>query len=365
MNNNSTTTARSTATLPHVLAICLWLMLALLFRDGQADVVSHHPETLDTVSAATVSDPASPRLNILYHRRFQNSYGVSITEQRLIEAFASEQGLNPVWIELAESWQLLPALIEGRGDVIIGQGDDLNAGIADDIRKLEPWAVSMQQVVARQDSARINKLQDLAFRQVALKQSSPVWDVIEDLKQQQAGMDIVMIPESMPEQEILERVEIGQYDVAVLDSLYLKDVLAQHDALAVVYSLSDPKPMVWAVREEAGELHLALNTYLKKYLLALNLTDVAREDLPVMQEKRSIRLITYQSPTNLYYKNGEIVGFEYKLLKRFARQNAMRVDLVIADSHDEMKTLLLEGKGDVIAASLPRQSVEDGNDLAY
>lgn len=348
---------------PHWFAGVLWCLLAFMARDVAA--VSEQSSMDDNFNDYVVeADTQSTALRVLYYRQFQNSLGLSDVERRLIEAFAAEHELTPEWIEVDQPWQLMNRLLEDEGDVIAAHGDELIAGMQGKVSMLEPWEVSLQQVVARQDSARINKPEDLAYRQLALKQSSPVWDLINQLMESHPGMDIIPIPESMPEDEILELVKTGEYDLTVMDSLYLKSYLPEHSELAAIYDLTEAQQMAWFVRKDDPELQQSLSTYLKKYLLAMNLSDIARDDLPAMQEKRSIRLITYQSPTNLFYRNGEIVGFEYELLNRFAKQNQMRVDLVLADSHEEMSSLLLEGKGDVIAASLPRQSLTS-KELAY
>jgi len=353
----------------HGFAGLLWLLLVLLFNDVTADSgVSIYAYDFKDRPAVTEAVDVSPdeqaSLRVLYHRKLRNTLGITESEQRLVEAYAAESGLVTQWIEVDEPWQLLNLLLEDHGDLIVAQGDALAVGMNDQVQLLEPWATSAQQVVARQDSARIDKNEDLAYRQIALKRSSPVWGKLTGLMEDLPGMDIVTIPESMTEEEILNQVKTGKYDLTVMDSLYLKSYLPEYVELSAIYNLTEEQQMSWVVRRQAGDLYQSLSTYLKKYLLALNLSDVSREDLPAMQEKRSIRLITYQSPTNLFYKNGEISGFEYKLLKRFAKQNKMRVDLVLAKSHEEMKTLLLEGKGDVIAASLPRQSMNT-EELAY
>ncbi|MDX1518943.1 MAG: transporter substrate-binding domain-containing protein, partial [Gammaproteobacteria bacterium] len=343
----------------------LWCFLVLLFADVNAAPGTAAP-VIDQrdIAAPVAGDELSvfadspTTLRILYHRKFRNTLGITETEQRLIEAYAVEHGLEPLWIEVDKPWQLLNYLLEDQGDIIVGQHEGLAAGIQGPVRMLEPWAVSMQQVVARQDSARINKIEDLAYRQLAIKRSSPAWNKVNALKDKFPGMDIVTIPESMSEKEILALVKTGQYALTVMDSLFLDGYLPEHPELAAVFNLTDKRQMSWFVRDSGENLRQSLSTYLKKYLLALNLSDVSREDLPAMKEKKSIRLITYQSPTNLFYREGEIVGFEYELLNRFAKQYRMRVDLVLASSHEEMKTLLIEGKGDVIAASLPRRSLK-------
>jgi membrane-bound lytic murein transglycosylase F len=87
-----------------------------------------------------------------------------------------------------------------------------------------------------------------------------------------------------------------------------------------------------------------------------------REDLAQLRERRVLRLITAPGPVNYYVSRGRLKGFEYDLVRRFAERNQMRVDVVTADSLEEMRRLLLAGRGDLIAASLPAEAA--GADLA-
>jgi len=133
---------------------------------------------------------------------------------------------------------------------IVAQGDALAVGMNDQVQLLEPWATSAQQVVARQDSARIDKNEDLAYRQIALKRSSPVWGKLTGLMEDLPGMDIVTIPESMTEEEILNQVKTGKYDLTVMDSLYLKSYLPEYVELSAIYNLTEEQQMIL---EEAKE----------------------------------------------------------------------------------------------------------------
>jgi len=89
--------------------------------------------------------------------------------------------------------------------------------------------------------------------------------------------------------------------------------------------------------------------------------DVRLEDLPKIQERKILRVITYQSPGNYFFKNGKMHGFEYGLIRKFAKSKRLNVDVVLANSHEEMRELLLRGDGDIIAASLPENSMHDEN----
>lgn len=319
--------------------------------------VQHDGPAVDRVTYDIDGIAASGKLRVLYTA--DNSYSVSTTsvERLMLERFAQEHNLVLEWIASKSQWNLLPDLVAGKGDVIIGQGQSIAGGMNDKLLFTSPWIASRQQVVVRSNTTRINSLDDLVSRQVALKKSSPVWHLIEDLATSNPTMDIEVIPDSMTQEQIMARVISGQYDLTVCDSDFLTDYLPQHPELSVAYNVTSGEPKAWAVHASAEKLQIALNQFLNKNHLEFNVARVHLDDLPVMLERKILRLITYKSPVNYYFSNGGFHGFEYELIKKFAKAHKMRVDVVLANNHEEMQQLLLNGDGDIIAAALPTNSI--------
>jgi membrane-bound lytic murein transglycosylase F len=177
---------------------------------------------------------------------------------------------------------------------------------------------------------------------------------MEEIKTHYPRMDLVEIPSSLNNEMILQRVTTGQYDVTVMDSIFLATYLPNHPELSVAFDITDERSMAWGVRSNDTELHTALNQFLNKNHLTLGVEKVYLDDLPNIQQRHVLRVITYQDPSHYYLHEGKLYGFEYELVKKFAEARRLRVDVVLASSHQEMLDLLLQGKGDVIAASLPK-----------
>ena len=303
---------------------------------------------------------AGDQLRILIHKN-SNDETFAGEEQAMIEQFASQSGLKVVWLVVEHPWQLIPKLLSGQGDIIVGQGVSITGGMTGQVKFTSAWTNIGQQVVVRTDTTEINSLENLQSRQVALKKSSPHWDLIADMAKQHRGMDLLVIPEYVDQETVMQRVATGQYDVTIADSTFLENYLPQHKELTAAFDLSDKQIKAWAVHPQAQQLHNELNRFLNKNHLHMRLADIHLNDLPNMQNRKVLRVITYQSPANYYFDGGRLKGFEYDLVKKFAKSKDMRVDMVLAKSHNEMQELLLQGKGDIIAASLPSQSIEDKN----
>ncbi len=72
-------------------------------------------------------------------------------------------------------------------------------------------------------------------------------------------------------------------------------------------------------------------------------------DLPQIVEKGELRVITMENSQAYFVSGDEDMGYEYDLVRNYADHIGVQVRLIVAQSIDEMKTLLLDGQGDVIA----------------
>jgi len=291
----------------------------------------------------------------------KNTAGQTIAQKErvLIEQFAKENQLTTEWHAVEEEWQLMSALINGHGDIVIGQGESLASGITDQIKFTYTWGTTCQQVVVRTDTTQIKRLEDLFVRQIALKKSSPSWPTLEKYLAENPAMDLVAIPEATDLEEIMMRITSGEYDLTIVESDYLGQYLPQHPEVSVAFDFSKAESRAWAVRYDAEILQNRLDEFLNKNHLSMIVADVRLDDLPKIQERKILRVITYQSPGNYFFNNGKMHGFEYGFIKEFAESKKMNVNVVLANSHEEMRELLLSGDGDIIAASLPENSLRD------
>ncbi len=305
------------------------------------------------------------RLRILVQKQASSLDRQNSTGWKLIRQYMREQGLQADWIEVDQAQLLYTYLHQGKGDIILRAGASSYQDRPQQVQLTLPWGISQQQVISRSDTGRIRKLEDLGTRQIAVKASSPILGILQAQTEINPAMDLIIIPDTINTKSILQRVAAAQYDVAVLDNLAVEPYLPQFLSLDVAFNITDAKTMSWAVSASAKELRASLNGFLDRQYLQSDIARSYQEDLPALQRRKLLRLITYQSPVNYYVRGGKLKGFEHDLVKRFAESHQMRLEIVIADSHAEMEALLLTGKGDVVAASVPRQSFDDNEQLAF
>lgn len=316
----------------------------------------------DPATARQHAAAAATRLRVLFIRGPDGASTVNATERALVAQYARGHGLTPVWsaVSAARAYRQLRA--DG-ADVLLGVRGSQPA--PDGIARTLSWGMSRQQVVGRADTGRIRSQSDLYTREIAAKRSSPVWPELQRLARSHPTMGLVRISETESPKVVLNRVSTGRYDLAVLDSLTLQSLLPGFLDLRVSYNLTEGDALSWAVRDDDPELLSSLNQFLNRKHLEIDVARTYRDDLPGLRERKTLRLITCPDAVDYYFDYGRLKGFEYDLVKRFAESHGMRLDVVVAHSHEEMKKLLLEGRGDVVAASLPEDSFGIESRIAY
>lgn len=311
------------------------------------EAVSAEAEDADTLRVLTLHQPRQPRQPAL-----------ATAEIHLLKAYARAMQYNLHWVLVDSRRQLLPALQAGHGDLIAGQDKSIRAAMQGEVEFTRPWTVSRQRVVARRGASNFNSLADLAARQVAVPAASPALALLQAYAIDNPQMDLIKVGSQQSRIDILRKVAHGEYDLAVIDDAFLAEYLSGYPNLSVVFDLPDAENQVWAMHPDNSELHVSLDRFLSREALSRSVDDVRFEDLPKITERRILRVITYQSPANYYLAdNGELRGFEYELIRRFAEQRGLRVEVVVAPSQQDMVRWLLEGRGDLIAASVPAASV--------
>lgn len=85
--------------------------------------------------------------------------------------------------------------------------------------------------------------------------------------------------------------------------------------------------------------------------LTLSLSEPIYRDLAEIKQSGVLRMITSYSSGAYFLHKGIQVGFEYELVREFAKENDLALEVIIAGPDDNPYDLLYEGVGDVIAAS--------------
>jgi membrane-bound lytic murein transglycosylase F len=272
-------------------------------------------------------------------------------EQTIAQGFAEAQGLKPVMVYVDGVGELIPALVEGRGDVIA-----TNLTITESRKEQVGYSVPVhfvrEQLVGSEGQARVENLKALAGKTVGAQPSTSFWETLQGIKEKVSGMKLEALPEDLTTDEILDMVSAGAIDYTVEDSNVITATLAYRDDIAVLRDLTGERPVAWAVRPDSPDLLAALNRYLNAHHLTNLDQPVMLGDLDAIKKRGVLRMLTRNSGATYFLWRGQLLGFEYEMAKRFAERQGVRLEVVVPPSHEELIPWLIEGRGDFIAAFL-------------
>lgn len=271
-------------------------------------------------------------------------------EAELASMFAKQLGLRPEWVFVERFDQLIPLLLEGKSDIIVGNMT-VTETRKQDIAFSVPVAIVKEQVVMRANDI-LKAPKDLVGRRIAVQESSAFWETAQALQKKYPGIHVQTVPEDIPIEAIINGVADNTYDVTIADSNYVQEILAYQEQLKSTFAVSGDRAIAWGVRPDAKQLKQALNHFINQQKLSFVQQPLYKEDLPKLKQRKVLRVITRNNAANYFLWRGELLGFEYELAKKFAKQQGLRLQMVVPPSRDNLLQWLVQGKGDLVAASL-------------
>ncbi len=181
-------------------------------------------------------------------------------EYELAREFARKQGLRLEIVVPPRHEDLLPWLLEGKGDIAAGFLTITEKRKAAGIAFSRPYHHTTELVVSRTgDKPRASE--DLAGRTIAVRRSSPYWQTLEKLRANGIALQLAAAPEEMETEEIIAKVAEGKYDLTVADNHILDIELTWRDDVEAAFPLREEVSNAWAVRPENSELLKAVNHF--------------------------------------------------------------------------------------------------------
>lgn len=268
-------------------------------------------------------------------------------ELELLEAFARAEGRTLVQVPVPTFGELIPSLLAGKGDVIAA-----GLTVTDERKKQVAFTRATRSVnellVAKADATGLPKNKEaLSGRVVTIPAGSAFASTLR-------GVDGVTIDEKsglLAPDQLARDVAIGAVALTVIDHLRFEVIRQYLPGLVALFPLATGRGIAFAVRPNDTALRSKLDTWL--LTRALTLEDASStDDLPAMKKRGTLRVLTRNNAVSFYLYKGNREGFDYELIKAFAKRQGLFLEVVLAPSYDELVPMLKAGKGDVIAASL-------------
>lgn len=270
--------------------------------------------------------------------------------RQLAEKFAHSRRLEPQWVYVDSFAELIPALVQGRGDVIASNFSrtDARAGQVAFTRALQ---YVRELLVTRNSDARPGQAGAEPLR-VAVRRGSAFAQTLS-ADERRDRYSITYLDEPIEHDDLLAAVASGAYPATVIDSNLADALLPSYPALVASTELESQRAIAWAVRREAPQLKRELNEFFTaEHVLASQHRERPLRDWAEIQQSGTLRVLTRNHPASYFIWRGELMGFDYDLLRQFAREHKLRLSMVVPGPDVDLAEALNSGMGDVVAASL-------------
>jgi membrane-bound lytic murein transglycosylase F len=270
-------------------------------------------------------------------------------DRDLAEDFARRQGLKLeiVWVERRHD--ILDELLAGHGDVA-ATGLTVTPERAARVSFTDPIVIVDELLIGRKGTKNPPRAPtDLAKRTVSI----PTGSVFEAslAKLEVPGIRVEQVLGAVQQSELIGEVHRGERELAVVDSNVWDAERAWNPGAQALFPIARKRSIAWAVHPEAKQLKAALDLFIQQRALIAHAERTWSGDLAHVKKHRVLRVLTRNNAVSYFLLRGEAAGFDHDLMKRFADGLDVRLQMVVPPSHADLVPWLLQGKGDVIAAS--------------
>lgn len=266
----------------------------------------------------------------------------------LIKRFAKKHNLEIEWISAKTLSEMFEDLETYYADVI-----PRNLTVTDSRKSRFNFTKPIhkgQEVLIGRANAKPIKPNDV-YKVSVPKQTA----YVDSIKASHPHWHIDLLDESLNADEIANAIVEEKIDYSILDQRDFEILLSYRKDVKKLATLDGDKYLAWAVARNNPTLLEKLNQFITYSHASRAQQKLRTHDLTIIKQNRqALRMITRNSPETYFLWRGDLMGFEYELMKKFAQEQDLRLEVIVADSLEEMTQLLSAGKGDLIAAGLSR-----------
>ena len=265
------------------------------------------------------------------------SQGLS-TEQyrRLAEGFAARHGLAVDWVIAADMAELFAVLNEGRADIAVHNITVLPSR-AERVAFSVPLTRSREWVIGQREDGVFGVAAGTAY--------------VESLAAYYPDAERAPVPDAADPLTFGTLIEAGDIDATIMDEAAARVVVRTSSGVRKLRELPEVHEHAWALRKANPVLKEALDHYLRERHSVDEPVTAYRDWAAILAAKR-LRMLTVNAPTTYYLWRGELLGYEYELVRLFAEAHDLELEVIVARDTNALIDGLLTGRGDLIAAGL-------------
>lgn len=284
--------------------------------------------------------------------------------QDIASAFAKQLKLNVQWVFVDRFEDLLPTLNAGKGDIVV-----TNMTVTKARREQASFSKSLNQVnevIVGPKSLELDDVDDLQGLTVAVPAGNAYLETLNDiLADEPDKFQLKVLDSALSEGDILDAIVNGEYQATVIDSDVARALLGKYPGLHKGVVLKRNRSIAWAMRKDNPLLRDELNKFLVEHHIVSATREASKRGWQSIQNQGRLRMLTLNNPASYFMWRGELMGFDYDLMKKFASKHNLHLAVIMKDSIPELFEALKKGEGDVIAASLTQSEERAAQGLVF
>ena len=269
-----------------------------------------------------------------------------------IEHFIETLGLQAQWVTVDSFADLTPALLEGRGDIIIS--NLTHTPKRENILSFSLPIDRAQEFIVTRSDTPLDTIESLQDKRIAIRAGTSFQSSLLDLLDQHHDLtfDLVILNGNADPDSILDQLNQGDFDATVMDSNLLEAMQSYRKDFHIGIAINKLQNIALAVRPNSSELLHKINTFLLEKLSERDWDKRHFDDWNAIKKRKLLRVLTHNNPASYFLWRGELMGFDYELIRDFANKNQLKLEMVVAPPEVNITDWLLEGRGDLIAAAM-------------
>lgn len=307
-------------------------------------------------------------LRILVHRNLESYLPRQGHPDALVEhglqRFAEQHGMHAALVVVEDFNDLIPMLNSGKGDVI-----SANLAVTEQRQQKIAFSHALTHVTQHIVSPASNPLKSLAElknRTLLVQENTSFFPTARKLQAEFKGLTLEPVSGELSDDAIFDRLVDENSSVTLADSNVIDAVLAYRDDLEKSGAISAEQAIALGVRKANPQLLSDINNYIILHKMTRPPLASSVADWPEIQKRGILRVALPNTSASYFMLNGKLLGFDYELLKLFAEQHKLGIQVVVASDQEQLLDLVRNGVADVAGGFLtPNPERErDGIDFA-
>ena len=270
-------------------------------------------------------------------------------------------GLDPVVLYVDRYEQLIPMLLEGKGDMIANHMAVTEARL----QKIDfsiPVGTARYMLLSRKETPDVKKGESMKGKTVYVTRGTHMVEVAKQKAPELPGIEIKIVDTNYV--ELAEQVSRGKIDFTIIPDTAF-DLISQFRDNLKPNILGDvERDMAWGIRKNSPMLKEELDKAVRHFELTKP-DDRFVGDLDGVKERGVLRAVTRNHPGTYFMWKGRVMGYEYELLQKFAKKLDVRLEVIVAPTHKEVLTMVRDGKADIAASLLSATEAREKAGMAF